>query len=114
MLLFLSVIFAILSLLFYGVVDFVAYLLARQSNPVKIPLWTTSLSAAVLAIGLYFFKLPFISNNNMFLIFFASAIGVVAILSFYKGLSLGKIAVVVPIAQTWSIIPVLVGLFCSE
>ncbi len=105
-----SLLFAVLSMLGYGVVDVIAFLLARQADPRKVPLWTTTLSILFLSIGVLFVSPPHITIYDLLLLAFGSAIGVVGILSFYKGLNKGSIAVVVPIANLWPLIAVIAGL----
>lgn len=107
----LSIFFAIFAMLGYGIIDLLAFLLSRKINPIQAPLWTTALSVLFLLFGIPFFRLPAISIADILWIVFGASTGVIAILSFFKGLNIGKIAVVVPIANTWSIVSVIIGVF---
>ena len=107
----LSLAFAALSMVGFGCVDVIAFLLSRQVNPRIVPLWTTTLSVIFLGIGLFFFPFPSLSITNMILLIAGSAIGVIALIAFYKGLNLGKISVVVPIANVWPLIAVPISIF---
>ncbi len=106
----LSLAFAIFSMLGYGVVDLIAFLMSNQADPRKVPLWTTALSIIFLGIGIFFFRFPSFSMNDLILVAIGAVTGVIALLSFYKGLNAGKLSVVVPIANAWPVVVVLIGI----
>ncbi len=105
-----SLIFAVFSMLGYGVVDLISFLLSRQADPRTVPLWTTALSIVFIGIGAFFIKFPGITTGSLLLLIFASVIGVAGILSFYRGLNKGSISVVVPIANLWPLVSVTLSL----
>jgi drug/metabolite transporter (DMT)-like permease len=111
-----SIAFGLLSMLAYGIIDYMGSILTKKDNAVRITFWYFLLSSILLiVIGLLFFKPPTISLFHVLAFTILSIISVFAFLAFYKALRIGKVAVVVPIANTYSIIIVLIGiLFLNE
>jgi drug/metabolite transporter (DMT)-like permease len=112
----LSVVFGLASMLAYGIIDYMGSILTKKDNAIRITFWYFLISSALLAvIGLLFFRPPQISLLDSFVFAVLSVISVFAFLAFYKGLRIGKVSVVAPVASSWSWIAVLVGvLFLNE
>lgn len=108
--------FGIISMMCYGLFDFISAPLARKSGAVAVAFWYFLLVCIIFSIiGLVFFKIPEFSLFDVVVFAIASVVGAFSLVIFYKGLERGPIAVVVPIANTWSIVVILVGvLFLSE
>lgn len=111
----LSLTFAILSMLGFGVVDLLAFLLAKNSPAKIIAFWSILLTVIFLGICLLFFPLELPSTFELILLVISGVIGVIALLSFYAGLKKGEIVTVVPIASAWPAIAVFIGIiFLNE
>ncbi|MDE1851432.1 MAG: DMT family transporter [Candidatus Micrarchaeota archaeon] len=107
----LSLLFATFSMLAYGIVDFVIAILARRSESTRLILWSSIILVIMLLPGLLFFQAPKISAFELGLALFGAVSAVVALSAFYEGLRIGKLSVVVPIGNAWSIITVIAGVF---
>lgn len=112
----LSIVFGLSSMVAYGVTNIMGSMLTKRDNAIRIILWYYIFSSALLAvIGVLFFKLPQLSLLNVFAFAVLSSISVFAFVSFLRGMRVGKVSVVAPIANSWSVIAVLAGvLFLHE
>ena len=100
----------------YGIYDFVSAPLTRKSGAVAVAFWYFLLISLIfLVIGLAFFKIPEFSLFDVAVFAIASVVSAFSLVMFYKGLETGLISVVVPIANAWAVVVVLVGvLFLAE
>lgn len=109
-LIYFSMLFGGLSMLSYGIVDYMGALLARKESAVKITLWYFIITSVIMAaIGLAFIKPPAIPMYYVVVFPILSVISVLAFLSFLKGLQVGSISVITPIASAYPIIIVFAG-----
>ncbi len=99
-------------MLSYGIIDYMGAVLARKESTVRITLWYFIISSIIMAvIGLLFIKAPSIPLIYLPVFAVLSALSVFALISFLKGLRVGNISVVSPIASAYPIIIVLTGVF---
>jgi drug/metabolite transporter (DMT)-like permease len=108
----LSIIAALVAMMFYGFADFVPALMVKKHNPVKITAWSFLVSSIIYGVvGLAFFSFPVLSGSDIFLLIVGSFLSAAGLLFFYKGLESGKASIIVPVASSWSILTVLIGVF---
>ena len=112
----LSIVFGIISMIGYGLTDFLSSTVTKKDNPIKLGFWYFLLSSILLAIiGLLLFKIPKISDVEAIILVVTSFLSVFGLLSFLKALKVGKLSIIAPISGSWSIITVLIGvIFLNE
>ena len=108
--------FGIISMICYGIYDFVSAPLTRKSGAVAVAFWYFLLASMIFSvIGLVFFKIPKFSLFDVVVFAIASVVSAFSLVMFYKGLETGLVSVVVPLANAWAVVVVLVGvLFLAE
>ena len=108
--------FGIVSMICYGIYDFISAPLARKSGAVAVAFWYFLLAWIIFSvIGLIFFRIPKFSLFDIGVFSIASVVSAFSLVTFYKGLETGSVSVVVPIANAWSVVVILVGvLFLAE
>lgn len=108
--LYFSIVFGLLAMFAYGIMDYMGSILTKKENPVRTLFWYSLLSTLLLSVGILFFKIPHMAWVYVPVFIWLSIQAAYQFLIFYKSLKLGKVAVVVPIANTYSIVIVLTGL----
>ncbi|MCK4327769.1 MAG: DMT family transporter [Candidatus Diapherotrites archaeon] len=102
---------AFVSMLFYGICDFLAKKAVDDVGNFSAVVYVKILAAVpVVAYVLAFTTVPVVSIDTGILILAATVFSVVAWFSFYKGLSKGLASIVVPIAGSWGMVTALLGL----
>ncbi len=111
-----SILFGIASMLGYGISDFFPSRLTKSAGSVNLLFWYFSISSLMLAVvGLLVSGFPIITSDDAILIVGAIALNVLGLLTFLKGLKIGKLSIIAPISGSWSVITVLIGvIFLSE
>ncbi|MCL5008144.1 MAG: DMT family transporter [Candidatus Marsarchaeota archaeon] len=111
-----SILFGIASMLGYGISDFFPSRLTKSAGSVNLLFWYFSISSLMLAVvGLLVSGFPIITGDDAILIVGAIALNVLGLLTFLKGLKIGKLSIIAPISGSWSVITVLIGvIFLSE
>jgi drug/metabolite transporter (DMT)-like permease len=105
-----AIVAGLTSMLFWGAGDFVAAILSRSIGNIRALLWTTIFGDLLIIV--YATTTGDLFDFAFKAFFFAMAGGLlhtVGTLSFYKGLSKGKVSLVAPISSGWSLILVLAG-----
>lgn len=106
-----GIIFGIVSMLSWGASDFFVTKSARGTNLFKAFFWSQIIALCImLPIFLIFFKLPQFSISIILLILASGILTVIANLSFYRGLQVGKVSVIMPVESCWAIVTVLLSL----
>ena len=115
-LIFVSVIFGVISMVGYGIENFAFSQLAKRGNAIRMMLWYFLITSVVLGIiCLIFFKFPGISPLDLVVLLAIPFVCIGAQWTFYKGLRVGKLSLVAPVSESWPIITVLFGiLYLSE
>ncbi len=107
----LGVLFGIIAMIGWGIADFLAAVAVRKTSVFKTFVWSQIIGLVLffIAFSLFFnFSLP--SLSSIVWLLFAGFLGVISYLAYYKGLQVGKVPVVVPIASSWAAITVILGL----
>ena len=111
-----GVIFGIIAMFCWGTADFFVAKAVKKTNVFKVFLWSQIIGLILFfLIFLLFFKFPTTSVNIIIIILIAAFIGLIGYLAFYKGLQIGKVSIVSPIAASWSVVIVILSLiFLNE
>ncbi|MDO8740339.1 MAG: DMT family transporter [Candidatus Woesearchaeota archaeon] len=112
----LGIIFGIIAMIGWGVADFFAAKAVRKTGVLKTFLWSQIIGLILFFIIFsLFFKLPLLSFNTIGIISIAGFLGVISWLAFYKGMQIGKVSIVSPIAACWAVVTVILSLiFLNE
>jgi len=112
----LGILFGIIAMLSWGVADFFAAKSVRKSGVFKTYFWIQAISLAVYSlIFLLFFEFPAISLMTFALIVICAFIGITTVMSFYKGLQVGIVSIISPIAASYAVVTVILSLiFLNE
>jgi len=106
-----GIIFGIITMLSWGVADFLAAASLKKTSIYKIFIWSQIIGLLFFVIVfLLFFKLPKLSTYAIELILIGGLLSVVSYLAFYKALQVGKVSIISPIAASWVIITVVLAL----
>ncbi len=106
-----GILFAIITMLCWAVADFLVVKAVRKTSVMKTLVWSQIISSITFVIiTIVFFGFPSVSTKNILLAAGCGFLGAVASFSFYKGLSVGKVAVVAPLSACWTIIVVILSL----
>lgn len=97
-------------MLSYGIIDYIGAILARSEGTVKITFWYFAVSSIIMAIiGLLFVKPPAIPTVYIAIFATLSVLSAFSLLAFLKGLKVGSISIVSPIASAYPIVIVFAG-----
>ena len=111
-----SVMFGIFAMMSYGLADFLTKKAVGKYNEftaLKISL--ASGTVALLIYSLLFVPFPTVSLTTTLFILLTGALAAVGWIAFYKGLKVGKVSIVSPIASSWGLVPfILAILILSE
>ncbi len=106
-----GIMFGMIAMLGWGASDFFVTKSARGASPFKAFLWSQMIALVLMfPIFLMFFKLPQFSFVVIGLLILSGILTVVSNLSFYKGLQVGKVSIVMPVESGWAVVTVLLSL----
>lgn len=106
-----GIIFGLISMMGWGVGDYVIALASRKVGNIKALFYSYLLGSIILILFTLIMRFPFNMTAKAFLFsLVAGILHVIAGYLFYKGLIVGKISLVSPIASSYSFILVLFGL----
>lgn len=106
-----GIFFGIVSMLSWGASDFFVAKSSRGTDPFRALLWSQVIALPILlSVFFAFFKMPLLSFDVVLLIFASGILTVIANWSFYKGLRIGKVAIVMPVESCWAVVTVFLGL----
>lgn len=106
-----GVLFGMVALLGWGASDFCVSKSARGASPFKAFFWSQLVALALMfPIFLLFFRLPQFSFTVIGLLIIYGILTVISNLSFYKGLRVGKVSVVMPVESGWAVVTVILSL----
>jgi uncharacterized membrane protein len=104
------VLFGLLAALLVGVADFLAALISRKLGSFLTLFYMVASSAALLVLAqVSWFQEPLLSGPDTAWMFLLAGAAVLGYLAFYRGLALGPVAVVSPIAACDGAIAALIG-----
>jgi len=112
----LGILFAIVAMIGWAFSDFFVVQAVRKGCVFKTFLWSQVIAVLTyLGIFIFFFKMPIISSATFALIMIAGFFGVILYLAFYKGLQIGYVSVISPIAASGVIIAIILStIFLGE
>ena len=106
-----GIIFGIIAMISWGTADFFVVKAVRKISVFKTFVWSQIIGIILFfLIFSLFFKFPVMPYNIIIMILITGFLGVIAYLAFYKGLQIGKVSIVSPIAASWSVITVILCL----
>lgn len=107
-----GVLFGLLAMVAYGVADFFVERATRDEDVFTLLLWSGIVSTTVLGVALATTTtVPVISSNTAVLVLVAGLLNVVAYLAFYRGVQVGELSIVSPVASAWGAVTALIGVF---
>lgn len=112
----LGIIFGIIAMIGWGTADFFVAKAVRKTNVFKTFVWSQIIGLILFfLIFSVFFKFPILSLATIGIILIAGFLGTISYLAFYKGLQVGKVSVISPIAACWAVVTVILSLiFLNE
>ncbi len=112
----LGILFGIVAMIGWGVADFFVAKAVRKANVLKTFVWSQIIGLVLfLIIFLLFFKFPIISFSLLGILLIAGFLGVVPLLAYYKGLQIGAVSIISPIAASYAAVTVVLSLiFLNE
>lgn len=106
-----GVLFGLVSLLGFGLSNAFAVVPIRKVGTLSVIFWRGVFLTVLLVFATFLFNGPVTFSARSFLFAAAlSLLGYVPLYFFYKGLSVGKIGIVSPVANSWTVFVVLFGL----
>jgi len=107
----LGIIFGIIAMAGWGMSDFFVAQAVRKTTVFKTFVWSQIIGIILFAlVFLLFFHLPKIDPSILGIILIAGFLGVISYLAFYKGLQIGQVSVISPIAACWGAVTVILSL----
>lgn len=106
-----GILFGILAMLCWGINDFFASIVSKKLDSYKAFFWMQLFGLIVLSLFYLFVPQDIgISVKAFIFILFAAVMLIFATISFFKGLSVGKVSIIGPIGAGWAIITVILSL----
>ncbi len=107
----LGILFGIIAMIGWGLSDFFVAKIVKKTSIFKTFFWSQAISLIpFFAIFVLFFKIPFLTSLMLFIIFTASLLGFIGLMSLYKSFQIGVISIVSPVAASSSVITVILSL----
>ncbi len=105
-------IYGLIAMLGWGIGNFSAAQLSRKIGALRAMLWNTIGVFTLMVLALPFLKQGFLlaSWRDFFLLVTGGLLLTIGGVSYYKGVSLGKVSLVAPLAASWPMIIVLIAL----
>jgi len=107
----LGILFGIIAMLCWGISDFFAAMAARKTSVISTLFWSQT-AGTLMLILIYplFFKIPAVSFTIIMLILASAFLNIAALLGFYKGMQIGSVSIISPIASAYSAVTVILSL----
>lgn len=110
-----SLIYGIASMLGFGFSGYFASIAVRREDAVKVASWGSVAGILLLLLFAGFYQSPHAPTSAFLLLLLAAFAGAVGYLSFLRGIRVGKLSIVSPLASSWSLITVVLSLtFLSQ
>src|SRR3972149_6734013 len=108
---FLGILFGIAAMVLWGAADFFVAKAVRKTSTIKVLFWSQVITLLLsLLVFFIFFSPPALSIELIGIILLCGILSIISWGAFYKGLEIGKVAVVSPIANTWPAVTVILSL----
>ncbi|MCL4389381.1 MAG: DMT family transporter [Candidatus Marsarchaeota archaeon] len=105
-----GLLFAIISMLAFGVFDYLFAVAARRVGVFKVPLYFLMFSLPLFALFLIGVPIGPLLYGSIPIIIAIAAFAAIGTLSISKGMSIGQVSIVIPIAATWVVVTVVLSL----
>ncbi|MEM2889963.1 MAG: DMT family transporter [Candidatus Hadarchaeum sp.] len=105
-----GVLFGLVAMLSWGVADFFAARAIRQAGVFRTLVWGQTVGLLVLITVAFLVGVAVPSFYMLMIILLAGSLNVVACLSFYQGLQVGKVSIVSPVSASWVVVTVILSL----
>jgi bacterial/archaeal transporter family protein len=111
----LGILLAIIAMIVWGISDFSLAIASRKAGALRTTLYFFVITAVIFAVMLIYFSIGAISYDALLLIIFVGVVVGIGSLAFSKGMIVGDVSVVAPIAAAWSLVTVTLSLvFLNE
>ncbi|MDE1856076.1 MAG: DMT family transporter [Candidatus Micrarchaeota archaeon] len=106
----LALVLGIAIMVFFGASDFVGAKTSRKVGARRAAFWALVFQAIILTTTLLiFYGVPSVQLSYIAVLVLSGVLGSAAFLSYYKGMEVGVVSIVVPIASSWSVITVILS-----
>lgn len=105
-----GVLFGLVSMLSWGIADFFAARAIRRTGVFKTLVWGQTVGLLVLIAVAFLVGFAIPSFYMLVIILITGFLNVVACLSFYRGLQVGKVSIVSPVSASWVMVTVILSL----
>lgn len=112
----LGILFGLVAMIGWGISDFLGAYISRKATPFKAFFLTRAFATALLIVLLLsFFKPVTLSSFSVLLVLIAAGLYIFSGLAYYKGVTVGEVSIVVPVASSYPVITVILSvLFLNE
>jgi transporter family protein len=112
----LGILFGILAMISWGAADFFVANAVKREKAIKVLLWSQITTLVISGLAyLLFFKLPEMSTSTIIMLALCGVLSVISWGAFYKGLQIGKVSIISPVANCWPVITIALSiLFLGE
>lgn len=105
-----GVLFGILSMVGWGLADFFVAKAMQEIDVLRALFWSQLIGSVLLAVvAVTFFRIPAVSVINAGLLLVTGLLMTAAYLAYYRGLQVGKVAVISPITASWAMLTTLIS-----
>lgn len=106
-----GILFGIIAMICWGVADFFVAKAVRKAGAFKTFLWSRIIGVILMfLVFALFFGFPVLSISAISIILVTGLLSVISYLAFYKGLQVGKVSIISPIAACWAVVTVILSL----
>lgn len=111
-----GIIFGIVAMIGWGTTDFFIAKAVRKTSVFKTFVWSQTIGVILFfLIFLAFFKFPLLSLTPIGIILILGFLVVFSYLVYFKGLQVGKVSIISPVAACWAVVTVILSLiFLNE
>ena len=116
MLLYLGIFLGLLSMISYGVMDFIMAHASRKIGALRTSFWIMLITLlGFIAASVFLYQQHTYTSYDIILIILTGLVSVIGLVSFNKGLEAGNISIVTTIASGWGVISVVLSyIFLNE
>jgi drug/metabolite transporter (DMT)-like permease len=102
--------YGFITMIFWGTNDFISALVTRKLGNWRALLWSLVFSLPLFAVLLPFIEIPRVTINLLGLTLVYNALSLLAMLTFFRALEIGKVALIAPLAATWPVVTVFLSI----
>ncbi|MGQ9788269.1 MAG: EamA family transporter [Candidatus Hadarchaeaceae archaeon] len=105
-----GVLFGLVAMMCWGIADFFAARAIRKAGVLRTLVWAQTVGLLVLITIAFLIGLAVPSFYTLVIILLTGVLNVVACLSFYRGLHVGKVSIISPVSASWVVVTVILSL----